>query len=66
MKFKFKENAQAEIGSEEPWYALTDGGYLKPEEVLSNQQQIDELKKAISLVKAFIQQCYDSGVLEEC
>ena len=47
------------------WYALTDGGYLKPEEVIADKKQLEELEAAIALVHAFIQQCYDDGVIEE-
>jgi hypothetical protein len=65
MRFKFKQGAKAEIGTEDPWYALTDGGYLRPEDVLSDQSQIEELTRAVKLVKQFIDQCYETGIIEE-
>ena len=64
--FKFKEGAKQEIGSEDVWYALTDGGYLKPEVVIDDEKQLQELQEAIKLVRSFIQQCYDDEVIEEC
>lgn len=65
MKYKFKPNATAEIGTEDPWYALTDGGYLRPESVLADADQLSELNGAIKKVEAFIDQCYENGVIEE-
>jgi hypothetical protein len=64
-KFKFKADAKQEIGTEDPWYALTDGGYLKPKEVVDDEKQLSELTAAIALVRDFIQQCYDDEVIEE-
>lgn len=62
--FKFELDAKADIGTEDPWYALTEG-YLKPEDVLSDPSQISSLKKAIELVEDFINDCYAEGVIEE-
>ena len=65
MTFLFKKNAKAEIGTEDPWYALTDCDYLKPESVLIDQAQIAQLNGGIKLVRQFIQQRYDEEVIEE-
>jgi hypothetical protein len=65
MKFRFKENATAEIGSENPFYALTDGGYLDPEDVLADQEQAKQVQQAVKVVKAFIDACFAEGVIEE-
>lgn len=51
MDWKFKENI--DIYTEEFWYDITDGGYIKPEEVLSDDEQIKKLKEAIDLVRSF-------------
>ena len=64
-QFKFKKGAKQEIGTGDVWYALTNGGYLKPKEVIADRKQLEELETAIALVEAFIQQCYDDGVIEE-
>lgn len=66
MKFKFKENAKAEIGSEDPFYALTKGGYLKPESLLADVDQIQAVQAAANLVEAFIDACYEQEIIEEC
>lgn len=64
-QFTFFPDIKQEIGTEDPWYALTDGGYLKPEEVVSDKEQLKMLEEAIQLVRDFIQQCYDDEVIEE-
>ncbi len=64
--FKFKPNAKAEIGSEDPLYALTFGGYLKPEGLLEDKELALEVKKAARLVQDFIQACQDNEIIEEC
>lgn len=35
------------------WYDISIGGYIKPEECLSDKEQVKELKNAIDLVKDF-------------
>lgn len=65
MKFKFKEDAKAEIGSEDPFYALTKGGYLKPESILADPKQANAVQDAADLVEAFIDACYEEEVIEE-
>lgn len=63
--FKFKKNAKQIIGTEDVWYALTDGGQLNPEEVIADKKQLEQLQAAIALVQEFIQQCYDDEVIDE-
>jgi hypothetical protein len=33
------------------WYDISDGGYIKPEEVLTDQVRAKELKHAINLLR---------------
>lgn len=51
MEWNFKEGV--EIFTEEFWYDLTDGGYIKPEEVLADKEQVAKLQAAIDLVRSF-------------
>jgi hypothetical protein len=60
MKMQLKEMSEdelddiaANIGSEGFWYALTSGGYLKPEELISNGKDLKRLQDAIEVVKEF-------------
>lgn len=51
MEWNFKEGV--EVYTEEFWYDLTDGGYIKPENVLADEEQIAKLDAAIELVRSF-------------
>ena len=51
INWKFKENINISI--DEFWYDITDGGYIKPEEVLTDADQIIELNNAIKVIKSF-------------
>ena len=43
------------------WYDLTDGGYVKPENLLTNTSQSQEIREAINVIKNFRDQ-----LLEKC
>jgi hypothetical protein len=62
MEWKFKKDVS--VYTEEFWYDLTDGGYIIPEEILEDDEQIKELNKAIELVLSFekkIDEMMDKG-----
>lgn len=64
--WKFKPEHIEEIGSEDPWYAISMGGYLKPDRCLVDPEQAKKVNDAVSIVESFFQAAYDAGVLEEC
>lgn len=35
------------------WYDIANGGYIEPEDILCDEEQIKKLKEAIELVKSF-------------
>ena len=41
------------VDNEGFWYALTLGGWLKPEEILTNEEDIKKVRGAISIVEEF-------------
>lgn len=45
-----------DIENNDFWYDLTLGGYLKPEDYLSDGSQINKLEDAINIVRSF-EQC---------
>lgn len=53
MNWQFKLNCEPVGTSNGIWYDLTDGGYIEPEMVLSDVNQIEQLRQAIALVKRF-------------
>jgi hypothetical protein len=52
IKWEIKENV-TQFGSSDFWYDIADGGYIKPEKVLSNLEQIEMLTKSIRIVRSF-------------
>lgn len=53
MKIKYG----VEKSTSDFWYDLTKGGYLKPEEILENKEDIEKVKDAISVLKDFESSC---------
>jgi len=49
--------------SSEPYYDLFDGGYLKPEEMLVNPNEISMVKNAIKIVKQFLDEAEEKELL---
>jgi len=47
---KIKESIELSCGSDGFWYDLTMGGYFKPEQVMADEVELEEMKKAIELV----------------
>lgn len=61
----FKIDAEPQGTSNGFWYDITMGGYIKPEEVLDNKDQIKKLKEAIELVQSFEEALEENGLLNE-
>lgn len=56
-----KQNIVSKIDNEGFWYSLTIGGYLYPEDVLENQEDIDKVNKAIEILTEFEDICPKEG-----
>jgi hypothetical protein len=52
---KIKKNCTA--STDDFWYDLTDGGYLNPEEILENPDDVKRVKDAIDTIKEFETAC---------
>lgn len=65
MEWELKKDAVCQNGSDGFWYDLILGGYIKPELILSNGEQLKQLQKAIALVKDFEQMLEAEGLMEE-
>ena len=54
---KLTEEQQEQIASiidnEGFWYALSDGGYLNPEDILDNEEDIKKIKEALRTIREF-------------
>ena len=55
-----------EVSTAEFWYDLTKGGYLKPEEILEDKEDIEKVKNAIAVVEEFEESCekYIEGFIQ--
>jgi len=65
MNWKFKKDAEKQGSSDGFWYDITHGGYIKPEEVLADKKQLEQLEEALELVLSFENALNDNDLLEE-
>jgi len=61
---KIREDAEPFANSDELWYCLTDGGYLKPEDYLS-KEDAKKVNEAVSVVQDFLESMEEAGKIEE-
>lgn len=54
---KIKEGL--DVHTDDFWYNLTEGGYLKPEELLEDSKDVERVKEAIAVINEFEQSCED-------
>ena len=58
-----KLKKDATLTTDDFWYDLFDGGYIKPEKLLEDQVDIDSVEEAISILEDFRESLDD--ILEE-
>ena len=58
-----KLKKDATLITDDFWYDLFDGGYIKPEKLLDNQEDIDSVEEAISILEDFRESLED--IMEE-
>jgi len=46
-----------EASTDDFWYDLTSGGYLKPDEILENKEDIEKVNDAINILEEFQKSC---------
>lgn len=46
-----------EISTDEFWYDLSVGGYLNPEEICVNEEDVNKVNEAIKIIKDFEISC---------
>ncbi len=64
-EFKKEKETPTQSLTEDFWYCLTIGGYIKPEELLSNDNQKKKLMDAIGVVRSFETEIYKRDLLVE-
>lgn len=60
--FEFAEQDEAHF-TDDLYYDLFEGGYIKPEEFLTDPEQIKEVKEALDVVENFLEQAQETGAL---
>jgi hypothetical protein len=63
MDFEFSDVVMT---TDDPYYDLFQGGYIKPRELLVDEHQIATLELAVGLIQEFLEQAGSQGVLEVC
>ncbi len=53
-----------EVSTDDFWYDLTYGGYLKPEEMCANPRDAERVNAAIALLQEFQQACEKEGLIQ--
>lgn len=66
IKFTFNPELQKEPAwcYDDVFYSLTVSGYIDPRKMLLDQSQIEQVEKAIELIKNFVDSAEREGVLE--
>ena len=59
---EFKENAEI-IDTSDFWYDLFDGGYIEPEKLLINEEDIEKINNAIKILKRFNIELENKGLI---
>ena len=65
MEWLVKEDVKKQGSSDGFWYDLVYGGYIKPEEVLKDKDQLNKLKEAIETVSSFESMLEEEDLLNE-
>jgi hypothetical protein len=65
IEWKFKEDADPIAATDNFWYLLVDGGYIKPEYLIADCFQLEEVKSAIGILKSFETALWENDLLEE-
>lgn len=65
MDWQFKQDAPMQGSSNDFWYDMTDGGYIKPELVLADAEQLRLVSEAVALLKDFERALEDACLLNE-
>ena len=57
MSNEYEIKPDLDVSTDDFWYDLFDGGYLKPALILKSIEDVDEVDKAIKVLKRFRDAC---------
>jgi hypothetical protein len=66
MIFKFKKNAKdfCQMGTDDFWYSLFDGGYVETEGILADKKQLELVDQAVEVLRQFKDQLAAAGIYD--
>lgn len=65
MEWKFKKDVPKQGSSDGFWYDIAEGGYIKPGEVLDDEEQLKKVNEAVELLRSFERALEAEGITEE-
>ncbi len=65
IRFKLKDDIEPQGSSDGFWYDITEGGYIKPEKILADKEELKEVLRAIKFLYSFEQVLIDNDLLNE-
>lgn len=65
IKWKFVQSPPDQSSSDDDWYALHEGGYINPNEVLAEPDQIQMVWEAEKVLASFFQALRNAGIRTE-
>jgi hypothetical protein len=60
---EFKKNI--EIFTDDFWYDVFEGGYIKPEKLLKNESDVVQINKAIKILNTFKTELEKQNIIQE-
>ena len=52
-----KIKKELQISSSDPYYDLSEGGYLNPDEICENSEDATRVKEAVKVIQDFLGSC---------
>jgi hypothetical protein len=65
LVFIDKSEIESPVYSTDLYYDLFEGGYIKPEDMLEDPQQIADIYDAMNLIQMFLQGAQEHGHISE-
>jgi hypothetical protein len=65
IEWKFKEDIDPIAATDNFWYLLVDGGYIHPEHLLADNEQLEKVIEAQAILQSFETALWANDILEE-
>lgn len=65
IEWKFVDDPPDQSSSDDDWYALHHGGHIRPEEVLSDPNQVKKVREAQEVLASFFEALRDADIRTE-